>query len=398
MAYSAFRKVALASCIVLCVSLLLPKVFRSRGWRQPEPSTALPSTPSAILEEKSSSHFPPTARPQISPEVRPPAPHFPRSHLAEAIAKAKGGGGGGGGGSSSGRGLVGQVIPIYGFGILLYILYILFKLSSKGMISTVEHKCPPSAPGNKNRKITDYELAQLQDKLRETEEAMEKLINRVGPNCERSQNVTTDQEKRLLQQLREITKVMKEGKLIDSISPEKEAEEAPYMQDWEGYPEETFPVYDNSDCFRHRQDTILVDCPDPSQPSAEEIAERMEFLDNEDCLCSETLLSALAIVNNGSAAGSEKNQQTTFSAQSGTGHNFEECYCCHYEEDDPAVLAENSGFFSDSCSETEELVKGELLVDCDYENMVSTEQKDGDPDEIGILRKRNTKGTELLGH
>ncbi|KAM6464887.1 protein RIC-3 isoform 4-T4 [Liasis olivaceus] len=336
MAYSAFRKVALASCIVLCVSLLLPKVFRSRGWRQPEPSTALPSTPSAILEEKSSSHFPPTARPQISPEVRPPAPHFPRSHLAEAIAKAKGGGGGGGGGSSSGRGLVGQVIPIYGFGILLYILYILFKLSSKGMISTVEHKCPPSAPGNKNRKITDYELAQLQDKLRETEEAMEKLINRVGPNCERSQNVTTDQEKRLLQQLREITKVMKEGKLIDSISPEKEAEEAPYMQDWE--------------------------------------------------------------VNNGSAAGSEKNQQTTFSAQSGTGHNFEECYCCHYEEDDPAVLAENSGFFSDSCSETEELVKGELLVDCDYENMVSTEQKDGDPDEIGILRKRNTKGTELLGH
>lgn len=31
----------------------------------------------------------------------------------------------------------------------------------------------------------DYELAQLQDKLKETEEAMEKLINRVGPNCER---------------------------------------------------------------------------------------------------------------------------------------------------------------------------------------------------------------------
>lgn len=31
----------------------------------------------------------------------------------------------------------------------------------------------------------DYELTQLQEKLRETEEAMEKLINRVGPNCER---------------------------------------------------------------------------------------------------------------------------------------------------------------------------------------------------------------------
>lgn len=50
----------------------------------------------------------------------------------------------------------------------------------------------------------------------------------------RAQNVTTGQEKRLLQQLREITRVMKEGKLIDGISPEKEAEEAPYMEDWEG--------------------------------------------------------------------------------------------------------------------------------------------------------------------
>ncbi|KAL7992163.1 hypothetical protein Chor_016419 [Crotalus horridus] len=362
MAYSTLRKVALASCLVLCISLLLPKFFRSRGWRQPEPSTVTPST--ATPEGKSSSYFPPTARPQMSPEVRPPASQFPRSHLAEAIAKAKGGGGGGGGGSGTGRGLVGQVIPIYGFGILLYILYILFK---------------------------------LQDKLRETEQAMEKIINRVGPNCERSPNVTNDQEKKLLQHLREITKVMKEGKLIDSISPEKEAEEAPYMQDWEGYPEETFPVYDNFDCFKHRQDTILVDFPDPSQPSAEEIAERMEFLDNEDCLYSETLLSALAIVNNGSAAGSEK-KQTTFGAQSGTGHNFEECYCGHYEEDDPAVLAENAGFFSDSCSETEEVVKGELPVDCDYGNIVSTEQKDENPDEIGILRKRNTKVTELLGH
>ncbi|XP_053141508.1 protein RIC-3 isoform X2 [Hemicordylus capensis] len=342
---------------------------------------------------------------QISPEVNSPATHFPRSHVAEAVAKAKGGGGGGGGGGSggsggsSGRGLVGQVIPIYGFGILLYILYILFKLSSKGKTTTVERKCPPSASGNMNRKITDYELAQLQDKLRETEEAMEKLINRVGPNCEsRVQNVTSDQEKRLLQQLREITKVMKEGKLIDGVSPEKEAEEAPYMQDWEGYPEETYPVYDSSDCFKRRQDTILVDYPDPSQPSAEEIAERMEFVDDEDCLCSETLLSALATVNNDPAAGHEKDRHATLSAQSGAGHNFEKCYCCHYEEDDPVVIAENAGFCSDSCSETEEPAKQELSVDSDHENATPQDQSDENLDEIGLLRKRNTKGPELLGH
>ncbi|NXX62011.1 RIC3 protein, partial [Scopus umbretta] len=207
--------------------------------------------------------FPPRMHYQAAPDSRA-APHFPRSHLAEAVAKAKAGGGGGGSTGGTGRGLVGQIIPIYGFGIFLYILYILFKLASKGKNVAGERKCPTAAAsGNMKRKITDYELTQLQEKLRETEEAMEKLINRVGPNCDsRTQNVTTDQEKRLLQQLREITRVMKEGKFIDGISPEKEAEEAPYMEDWEGYPEETYPVYDNSDCFKRKQDTILVDYPD----------------------------------------------------------------------------------------------------------------------------------------
>ncbi|XP_044281855.1 protein RIC-3 isoform X3 [Varanus komodoensis] len=339
MAYSTFRRVALASCVVLCVSLLLPKVFLPRGWRQQEPSGGAPPTPAGGPEGKAG-WFPPTMRPQVFPEVKLPATHFPRSHLAEAVAKAKGGGGGGGagggGGSGSGRGLVGQVIPIYGFGILLYILYILFKLSSKGKTMAAERTCP-SVSGNTNRKITDYELAQLQDKLKETEEAMEKLISRVGPNCEsRAQNSTTNQEKRLLQQLREITKVMKEGKLIDGISPEKEAEEAPYMQDWE--------------------------------------------------------------VNDGLAAGQEKDQCVPFSNQCETDHHLEKCYCCYYEDDDPAVIAENAGFCSDSCSETEEAAAGEQLVDSDLANAEPREQNDGNPDGIGILRKRNTKGLELLEH
>lgn len=61
---------------------------------------------------------------------------FQRSHLAEAFAKAKGPGGGTGGGGS-GRGLMGQIIPIYGFGIFLYILYILFKVSGVILIDLI---------------------------------------------------------------------------------------------------------------------------------------------------------------------------------------------------------------------------------------------------------------------
>ncbi|XP_014372702.1 protein RIC-3 [Alligator sinensis] len=271
---------------------------------------------------------------QVAPDGRSGG-HFPRSHLAEAVAKAKasGGGGGGGGGSSSGRGLVGQIIPIYGFGIFLYILYILFKLSSKGKTTTGERKCPSTIPGNMNRKITDYELTQLQEKLRETEEAMEKLINRVGSNCDSgAQNVVTDQEKRLLQQLREITRVMKEGKLIDGISPEKEAEEAPYMEDWEG---------------RDSHET-----------------------------------------------GQKEDEQPSFSDTGGVlhpSHNFETCYCCHCEEDDPAVVAENAGFHSDTCSEAEEPTKENLAVESDSENAAVKIQAGRESSEAGALRKRNTK-------
>ncbi|OXB57550.1 hypothetical protein ASZ78_002580, partial [Callipepla squamata] len=340
--------------------------------------------------------FPPRMHYQATPDSRA-APPFPRSHLAEAVAKAKVGGGGGGSTGATGRGLVGQIIPIYGFGIFLYILYILFKLASKGKTAPGERKCPPAAPGNMKRKITDYELTQLQEKLRETEEAMEKLINRVGPNCDRAQNVTTDQEKRLLQQLREITRVMKEGKFIDGISPEKEAEEAPYMEDWEGYPEETYPIYDNSDCFKRKQDTILVDYPDLSQPSAEELAERMEGMEDEEYLCSEALLSDLTMGRDShdlmqkkdEVAGITEGERDLRHSQS-----IEECCYCYEEEEDPAIIAENAVFHSESCSEAEEPTPEDLLAEFDNENAALKKQEASGSDETGTLRKRNAKGLE----
>uniref|UniRef100_A0A8C7EFH3 Resistance to inhibitors of cholinesterase protein 3 N-terminal domain-containing protein n=1 Tax=Nothoprocta perdicaria TaxID=30464 RepID=A0A8C7EFH3_NOTPE len=139
MAYSAFGKVAAVSCLVLCVSLLLPRAFLPRGGGRPEPGKL--------------ARFPPRMHYQVTPDSRAASP-FPRSHLAEAVAKAKAGGGGSSGGT--GRGLVGQIIPIYGFGIFLYILYILFKLSSKGKTAAGERKCPPAVPGNMKRKISKY--------------------------------------------------------------------------------------------------------------------------------------------------------------------------------------------------------------------------------------------------
>ncbi|XP_006885499.1 PREDICTED: protein RIC-3 isoform X1 [Elephantulus edwardii] len=366
MAYSTVQRVALASGLVLAVSLLLPKAFLSRGQRQ-EP----PPAPEGKL-----GRLPPMMHHHHTPsDGQTTGARFQRSHLAEAFAKAKGPGGGTGGGGS-GRGLMGQIIPIYGFGIFLYILYILFKLS-KGKTTAEDQKYSTATPGNNHRKITNFELAQLQEKLKETEEAMEKLINRVGPDGERAQTVTSDQEKRLLHQLREITRVMKEGKFVDRSTPEKEAEEAPYMEDWEGYPEETYPVYDLSDSIKRRQETILVDYPDPEEPSAEEIAERMEVLEEAaehrgwDCLPT--------------AARAQEDSSVTL-----CNSKPETCSCCFHEED-PAVLAENAGFSVDGYSDQEETTKEEWSQEFRDENLGISADK---APTGGILRKRNLQSLE----
>ncbi|XP_045340353.1 protein RIC-3 isoform X2 [Leopardus geoffroyi] len=368
MAYSTVQRVALASGLVLAVSLLLPKAFLSRGKRQ-EP----PPAPEGKL-----GRFPPMMHHHQPPsDGQTLGARFQRSHLAEAFAKAKGSGGGTGGGGS-GRGLMGQIIPIYGFGIFLYILYILFKLS-KGKSPAEDRKCSTATAGNTHRKITNFELVQLQEKLKETEEAMEKLINRVGPNGERAQTVTSDQEKRLLHQLREITRVMKEGKFTDRPTPEKEAEEAPYMEDWEGYPEETYPIYDLSDCIKRRQETILVDYPDPKEPSAEEIAERMELLEGEE---SDHL---------GWGVPTDPRVQEDNSVTS-CDPKPETCSCCFHEEEDPAVLAENAGFSADNYTEQEEATKEVWPQDFRDKGLgISTDKAHTD----GTLRKRNPQGLEL---
>lgn len=81
-------------------------------------------------------HFPPMPqRPPVSEEQRHSGRHFSKAHNPEAIARAKGAGTGPSTGGKSN--LAGQIIPIYGFGILLYILYILFKVRRHSWISDV---------------------------------------------------------------------------------------------------------------------------------------------------------------------------------------------------------------------------------------------------------------------
>eukprot|EP00069_Balaena_mysticetus_P005379 bmy_18086T0 len=342
MAYSTVQRVALASGLVLAVSLLLPKAFLSRGKRQ-EP----PPAPEGKL-----GRFPPMMHHHQAPsDGQTSGARFQRSHLAEAFAKAKG--------------------P--GSELLLMYCTSFNSQLSKGKSTAEDRKCSTATPGSTHRKITNFELVQLQEKLKETEEAMEKLINRVGPNGEsRAQAVTSDQEKRLLHQLREITRVMKEGKFIDRPTPEKEAEEAPYMEDWEGYPEETYPIYDLSDCIKRRQETILVDYPDPKEPSAEEIAERMGVIEEGS--------GRLGWEMPTDPRAQEDNSVTSCDPEAETRS------CCFHEEEDPAVLAENAGFGADSYREQEETTEEMWPRDLRDEGPGISADK-ADPG--GMLRKRD---------
>ncbi|KAM9807530.1 protein RIC-3b [Neosynchiropus ocellatus] len=232
MAISTFQKVTLATCVVLCVALLLPKILLSRGRKD------------AAERPEGSGNFPPMVHRQMVPEGRGQrTPGFNRAHSAEAVTRGKGAGTGLGAAGKSN--LAGQIIPVYGFGILLYILYILFKITSKGNSKPLECRSPPVGSENMKRKITDFELLQLQEKLRQTELMMENIVSNVQHSPDRVVGVMADQEESLLQQLTEITRVMREGKLVEAVMPEKE------LDNWEGYPEESGRTWEFPRCSCH---------------------------------------------------------------------------------------------------------------------------------------------------
>ncbi|XP_064192993.1 protein RIC-3-like [Anguilla rostrata] len=406
MSMSTFQKVTLVSCLVLCASLLLPKMLLSRGKKE------------VGQPEVGQGRFPPMMHRQQMPDGQWGAGSpYSRAHSAEAVAKGKGGGVGGGGKSN----LMGQIIPIYGFGILLYILYILFKITSKGKITKPETRFPALKSENMKRKITDYELAQLQEKLRETEEVMERIVSKAGHSPNRMKSVTVEHEEKLLRQLKEITRVMQEGKLIegmDGVSPEMEAEEASYTEDWEGYPEETYPQYEEP-CCRQNYDTVILEDPKTDLPTPEELAERME----EEPEGAEIELEEaepepepenLPQDSEGERVRHRGGKQISFREQKDVYHYPEEGASDDYdnevagdqmeeeeEEEDPVVLAERLSFSCQVSSQSPELEDAEAEEEEELFLSDESQERDrrGESDllaELGLaaLRKRGRKEAE----
>ncbi|XP_070821691.1 protein RIC-3 [Chaetodon trifascialis] len=268
MSITTCQKVTLISCSVLCVSLFLPRMLLPKGKKE-------------------------MGQPEVGPGFYPPVTHqlplpddperwaldtsYSMTHSVETMAKMK----------VIGQGkkynLMAQVIPIYGFGIFLYIFYIIYKLTCKGKTTKSRTYTTVTNANMEKKIITDYELARLQARLLQTEKMMERIVSAKSRGSgsgrrRKSKTTTSKKEEKLLRQLRQITQLIQEGRL-EGASPEMEAEEVPYGADWEGYPEETYPVYDEP-CDRPRFNTIVLEEP-PQQPTAEALAERMEQEEEE---------------------------------------------------------------------------------------------------------------------
>ncbi|XP_037103946.1 protein RIC-3 [Syngnathus acus] len=115
MSITTCQKVTLISCSVLCVSLFLPRMLLPRAKKEMEQLQAGPG-------------FHPPGIYQVSndPEQWGADQVHSMTYIAEVTAKVRSIGQ-----NSKKHNLMAQVIPIYGFGILLYILYIIYKLTYK---------------------------------------------------------------------------------------------------------------------------------------------------------------------------------------------------------------------------------------------------------------------------
>ncbi|XP_029622630.1 protein RIC-3-like isoform X2 [Salmo trutta] len=166
--------------------------------------------------------------------------HDSGPHSPEVLAKVKGMG------TLQIRGatksnLISQAIPIYRFGILLYILFIIFKMTTrpKGKSTKLVCRFPTMSSEAWQKKRND--------ELLETERVMERIVSRRSstPDSRTSSKVRrASKQEKLLRKLSKISWVMQEVRLMEGATPEMEAEMVPYAADWKGYPEKTYPQYE----------------------------------------------------------------------------------------------------------------------------------------------------------
>ncbi|XP_053721272.1 protein RIC-3 [Synchiropus splendidus] len=364
MSLTTCQKVTLISCCVLCVSLFLPRMFLPRARKE-------------------------VGQPQVGPGFYPPArqqqeepDHWGVDPFTaiDTTARIK----------PIGRGkksnLMAQVIPVYGFGILLYILYIIYKLTCRGKTKPGSYAMAPVNYVDRNTPV-EYELARLQERLIRTEMMMDRIVAKKGRSStsgrrKKGKTRTSKREEKLLRELRELTQLMQEGRL-EGASPEMEAEEVPYGADWEGYPEETYP---ENDLTTNRYAPKMVTFEEiTNQPTAEALAERME--QEED----EVVMRRLSVVQEEDEDEREEEEEEEEEVENTHAADEEEEQVDEYTEDEEEKVEEKHEEQVDECTEEEEEeaeAEKRLLMTCESSQQVPV----GKPERLGLEVSRELQG------
>ncbi|KAK2869666.1 hypothetical protein Q7C36_001537 [Tachysurus vachellii] len=260
MLVSGIQRITLFCCLVLSVTLFLPKLFLSGGKEKVllQSDVLGPESPPVLRFRHGASTGEDDPRSTESlcasqkPEIFSQTKIFQKSSLLS------------------------RVPPIYGFGIFLYIIYIFYKLTDKDQVP--EQCCSFSIliPEHTAQETSEDEVTQLQTSSTQMKGQRER---RSSKSLQKSARSTCEERK--LQHLRKIQHLLVEGRLLDDVTPEEEAEETPYSAHWEGYPEETFPLYEVPLC-RHWYPSIILEESYGDVPTPEELAERMQREEEKD--------------------------------------------------------------------------------------------------------------------
>ncbi|XP_053539045.1 protein RIC-3 [Ictalurus punctatus] len=265
MLVSGILRITLLSCLVLSVALFLPKLFLSAGKEKVvlQSEAVGPGSLPALRYGHGAS---------AGDDQWTPGSFYTRSQTPQTFSPTK---------TSRKSSLLAQITPIYGFGIFLYIVYIFYKLTREDRATNQTPGSSTAVPEHTAQEMPEDEMVHLQTRLQQMEGQRERRTSKSVQSLARCRNYRSGRETRKLQHLRKITHMLVEGRPLEDVTPEVEAEETPYSADWEGYPEETFPRYEVPLC-RRRYPSVILEEPYGDVPSPEELAERIEREDEED--------------------------------------------------------------------------------------------------------------------
>ncbi|KAF5891667.1 protein RIC-3, partial [Clarias magur] len=207
MSLSGIQKITLLSCLVLSMALFLPKLFSS-AVKDKEVLHSEAVGPGRLHGRGPCPGEDQGTRRESLYTTRPNPGSFPQTRPPQ---KAK---------------LLGRVAPVYGFGIFLFIVYILCQFSRRDPRTAQRRSFSITTPEHTDQDLPEDEMSELKTRIKQMDGQRERRTSKSFQNPARCHKYRDGH-------LRKITYMLVEEHPLEDVTPEVEAEETPYSADWE---------------------------------------------------------------------------------------------------------------------------------------------------------------------